>query len=121
MLENAEDYNFNLKAKDINGRNGFELARYYRKHYVTSLIAMKMPSMTSYLDILHTFIDYMKTWTDKTKDLVFLVREIFQIDRQENFEIAVNLFNQVVQLGYDHKSIETLLCNELEKSREPTR
>ena len=118
MIENAQNYDFDLMAKDKDGRNGFQLANYFRNYNVIHLIAKKMPFMTSYKELLTIFINYMETWTKETDDLVYLVHEIFQHDRPQNFEIAVNLLNLVVQFKYDFKSIQILLENQLEKSRE---
>ena len=119
MIENAKYYNFNLMAEDGKGRNGFQVARYHRKFNVVSLIAMKMPSVTSYKELLTILIHYMETWMEETKDLVYLVHGIFQFDRPQNFEIAAKLLNQVPQLKFEFKSIQTLLEDQLEKSREP--
>ena len=41
MIKNAKNFNFDLTAKDNNGRTGFQLEKYLEKKHVTNLIKRK--------------------------------------------------------------------------------
>jgi ankyrin repeat protein len=45
MIDNAESFNFDLMAKDKEGRTGFMLVKHYGRPDVMNLIKRKLPSI----------------------------------------------------------------------------